>query len=306
MISEESGPSLFVFDPAPDLTGSIVKLDQYTAGGSFGDCDIASPLPRYWQVAVKTFRFNFTVNKQVENESEGSAKAARRELGVWRRLKHDNIVPFLGVVYGFGLRDGASLVSLWMPNGTLQNFLVQHGDELTVSRQLQLLLDIVNGLLYLHSFPITHGDLNCNNVLLDANNNACLADFGYASLVGEIPEALAYLQMSTMRPGTLRWAAPEHFPKNPEEEEIPQQTTKSDIYSFGNIALQASCLSTTFESALSLLQVFSGKQPWSEVQREVAVVVLLAWGKKPSRPQSRPMDDQYWQFIEPLSNLPPT
>jgi hypothetical protein len=38
MISEESGPSLIAFDPVPDLTGSIVKLDdQYSEGGSFSD-----------------------------------------------------------------------------------------------------------------------------------------------------------------------------------------------------------------------------------------------------------------------------
>ncbi|KAF9232429.1 kinase-like domain-containing protein [Melanogaster broomeanus] len=173
---------------------------------------------------------------------------ARRELGIWRRLEHDNIVPFLGIVHGFGRHDCTSLVSLWMPNGTLQRFLAEQDGKLTVTRQLQLLLDIANGLAYLHSFSLVHGDLNCNNVLLDASFNARIADFGYASLIGETPEALAYLQMSTMRPGALRWAAPEQI----SPETVPP-TTKSDIYSFGNIALQASPLTTKSWSALSLV-----------------------------------------------------
>ncbi|KAF9234243.1 kinase-like domain-containing protein [Melanogaster broomeanus] len=204
----------------------------------------------------------------------------RRELGIWRRLEHNNIVPFLGIVYGFGRRDSkcASLVSLWMPNGTLQSFLTEHDGELTVTRRHRLLLDIANGLVYLHSFPVIHGDLNCNNVLLDENFNARLADFGYASLLGENVESLAYLQMSTtsMRPGTLRCAAPERI-----FQEMVQPMTESDIYSFGSVAFQ----------------VFSGEQPWSDVRRDANVIIFLSQGKKPSRPQSRPIDDQYWEFI---------
>ena len=71
-------------------------------------------------------------------------------------------------------------------------------------------------------------------MLLDRNYNACLTDFGCASLVGELQEGLTYLKMTTVRPGTLRWAAPEHFPL--EEEEI-KHSIQSDIYSFGNMAL---------------------------------------------------------------------
>lgn len=44
-------------------------------------------------------------------------------------------------------------------------------------------------------------------MLLDVDYTAQLADFGYASLVGNIHEALAYLERSTVRPGALRWSA---------------------------------------------------------------------------------------------------
>jgi len=74
-------------------------------------------------------------------------------------------------------------------------------------------------------------------VLLDRNYNACLSDFGCASLVGELPEGYTYLRMSTSTVGglgTLRWAAPEHFSLNEEE---TKHMIKSDIYSFGNMAL---------------------------------------------------------------------
>ena len=81
------------------------------------------------------------------------------------------------------------------------------------------------------SYWLSYGQ---NNVLLDHNYNACLADFGCASLLGELPDAFAYLKVSTVRPGNLRWAAPEHFSF---DEENMKHTTKSDVYSFGNMAL---------------------------------------------------------------------
>ena len=71
-------------------------------------------------------------------------------------------------------------------------------------------------------------------MLVDAGYTARLADFVDASLVGNVPEALTYLQRSTTRPGGLRWASPEHFMLG----ETFKPTTKTDIYSFGCVALQ--------------------------------------------------------------------
>ena len=61
----------------------------------------------------------------------------RRELGIWRRLDHKNIVPFLGIAYGFGMFGAMSLVSLWMPNESLHHFLAKYNDNLDVGHRLQ-------------------------------------------------------------------------------------------------------------------------------------------------------------------------
>ncbi|KAF8129315.1 kinase-like domain-containing protein [Boletus edulis] len=98
----------------------------------------------------------------------------RRELGIWRRLNHINIVPFLGIAYGFGMHGAMSLVSLWMPNGPLHLFLEKHHDNLDLGHRLQFLLDIANGLHYLHSLPIVHGDLNCVRQGKDSLHPSCL------------------------------------------------------------------------------------------------------------------------------------
>ncbi|KAF8556854.1 kinase-like protein [Imleria badia] len=210
--------------------------------------------------------------------NDKSHKMIYREVGIWRRLDHKNIVPFLGITHGFGISRNISLVSLWMPNGSLHSFLMQCGDRLTLTHRLQLLLDVANGVSYLHSFPIVHGDLNPNNVLLDADYTARLTDFGYSSILGELPEALHYLQRSTNRPGALRWISPEQL----DLELSSPNTTQSDIYSFGNMTLM----------------VLSGQQPWAEVREDAAVVLRLAKGLKPRRPSLRRIEDRHWEFIE--------
>ena len=66
----------------------------------------------------------------------------RRELGIWRRLDHPNVVPFLGIAYGFGMNDAMSLVSLWMPNGCLHRFLEKHNDNLGTDHRLQFVSSV--------------------------------------------------------------------------------------------------------------------------------------------------------------------
>ncbi|KAF8123357.1 kinase-like domain-containing protein [Boletus edulis] len=238
-----------------NISDKITKSDnQYYEAGAFSDvfkCQYHNGvgLVEVWhghlsmghytlttvQVAVKSFRFPFSLGEirsdKDDSRNDRDQKSIRRELGIWRRLKHPNIVPFLGVAYGFGRPGQASLVSLWMVNGSLQSFLGQHGDQLTIAHRLQLLLDIANGLCYLHSFaptPIIHGDLSSHNVLLDRNYNARLTDFGYTSMIGDMPEASLYLQMTTMKPGALRWAVPEHLLVG--EEQTLQPTTQSIVW----------------------------------------------------------------------------
>ncbi|KAF8123213.1 kinase-like domain-containing protein, partial [Boletus edulis] len=220
---------------------------------------------------------------------------ARRELGIWRRLDHPNIVPFLGIATGFGVSGSTSLVSSWMCNGTLGSFLQKY-ENLEVGHRLRLVM---------HSFtlpigspdstnPIIHGDLNPANVLLDDDFTARLVDFGYPSMVAGLPEALIYLRRSTCRPGALRWNAPEQVSSNSKS---VRWTTETDVYSFGCIALQASLLGIAF--------VLSGKQPWSEIGEEVVVILRLLKGEIPGRPESRPIDDQHWELIKRcLSRIP--
>lgn len=136
-------------------------------------------------------------------------------------------------------------------------------------------------------------------MLIDADYAACLADFGCASLVGNVPEGMSYLLRSTAQAGTLRWTTPEQI--------LPGdkicRTLKSDTYSFGCMIFLESFSCPNAVSVLIFLQVLSGKQPWTEVNSETSVIIHLHQGHKPCRPESRPIDDQHWHFIQQCWSL---
>jgi hypothetical protein len=99
-----------------------------------------------------------------------------------------------------------------------------------------------------------------------------------------------------MRPGTLRWAAPEHFSFDEGE---TKHTIKSDIYSFGNMALLVRTRQLSLAPCTNVTcQVLSGKYPWSEVRADAAVMLRLSQGLKPGRPLGRPIDNRHWALIE--------
>ena len=86
---------------------------------------------------------------------------------MWKRLKHPNIVPFIGIT-----TDPLQIVLEWMPNGTLTEFVKKNPSASRLSLvspslqshfidnvNLLKLLDIAKGLDYLHANRTIHGDL---------------------------------------------------------------------------------------------------------------------------------------------------
>ncbi|KAF9230669.1 kinase-like domain-containing protein, partial [Melanogaster broomeanus] len=200
-----------------------------------------------------------------------------RELGIWRRLDHPNIVPLLGTASGFGSGKYPCMVSMWMPHGSLSSYIKKCGTELGTSNRLQLIKGMADGLDYLHSQNIVHGDLHPSNVLIDSEHNARLTDFGFTQVLGSVHEEMDYLQSANIRPGAMMWAAPELFPDGPCSR--PHITVKSDIYSLGCI----------------ILFVLSGRKPWP---RSCDRQQKIRNGKSPERPKSPAISDDMWMFIE--------
>ncbi|KAG2347896.1 kinase-like protein, partial [Suillus weaverae] len=214
----------------------------------------------------------------------------RKELGIWKRLRHSNILKFMGTTSDFGPSASVALVAPWITNGTLTSFLKQNNDTLTLLDRMCLLRDIAAGLNY-HGHaefnPVVHGDLTGTNVLVDGDRRACLADFGLSGTLTQ-PAGMTYLAKLSCHPGAVRWTAPELLS---EEESDSAITTQSDIYSFGNI----------------FLQVLTGNVPWPHLNREAAILRKVIFERElHPRPDDGCVADQFWNFMIHCWSIVPT
>ncbi|KAG1843391.1 kinase-like domain-containing protein, partial [Suillus tomentosus] len=207
-----------------------------------------------------------------------------REIGILKILHHDNIVPLLGIATGFGSRpELRCLVSPWMPNGTLNAYLVSHHNDLTALDRSRMLEDVSVGLRYLHSHSVVHGDITGANILIDNGGYARLIDFGLSTITQPLL-GQSHLAVTSIYHGAIPYAAPELI--LPETTCDPGLEEKIDIYSFGCV----------------MLQILSGRPPWSEIKssRPVACITAMIYkGCRPQRPDAHPeIIDSDWKFIQ--------
>ena len=95
-------------------------------------------------------------------------------------LRHPNIVQMLGVHYGGSDEADISLIMEYM-HMDLEHCMKTYPD-IPLPYKTSILRDVAYGLVYLHSIPIIHRDLNAGNVFLTESLTAKVADLGVAKL----------------------------------------------------------------------------------------------------------------------------
>ncbi|CAE6404284.1 unnamed protein product [Rhizoctonia solani] len=184
------------------------------SGGGFGDIWVGR-LYNGAKVAIKAWRTD-----ALENCRYKTLKRAARELFYWSRMEHRNIHQLMGVIV---FKDQyLGMVSEWMENGHLHNYLKKHPD----ADRYRLCLDVASGLEYMHSRSTVHGDLKAMNVLVSSDGIARLSDFDFS--VMSQAGSLLFTESSNSRSGSIRWVAPEML-----AEDVPKRTKQSDIYALG-------------------------------------------------------------------------
>ncbi|KAM5581468.1 serine/threonine-protein kinase PBL34-like [Rosa sericea] len=142
-------------------------------------------------------------------------------------LIHPNLVKLIG----YSIEDDQRLlVYEFLPRGSLENHLFRRSLPLPWSIRMKIALGAAKGLSFLHEEvqkPVIYRDFKTSNILLDADYNAKLSDFGLAK---DGPEG-DKTHVSTRVMGTYGYAAPEYVMTG-------HLTSKSDVYSFGVVLLE--------------------------------------------------------------------
>ncbi|KAJ7193916.1 kinase-like domain-containing protein [Mycena pura] len=215
-----------------DLKGRVIQDDQYPfAGGANANIyrgKLTRANGRRIRVALKMIRMSSDGSGQLED----MLRRLHREVDVWSRLGHKNLLPFIGVCED--LAPLPLLISPFYKFGHIGTYLKKHPNP---DRQ-KLAYGVASGLQFLHENQIIHGDLKVQNVLVDKKGNPCICDFGISKIVD--PGRRGSMTSSV---GTPQYMAPELFLVVDREDQKqippPPRTTKnSDIYSFGLLVLE--------------------------------------------------------------------
>jgi serine/threonine protein kinase len=91
--------------------------------------------------------------------------------------------------------------------------------------------EVAQGIEYLHSQGVVHGDLRGSNILIDGGHHPRLADFG----LGSLSDATVGSQTAKGH-GSLRYMAPELLRPSP----LFQRTPPTDVYSFACVCIEVS------------------------------------------------------------------
>ncbi|GKU94966.1 hypothetical protein SLEP1_g8387 [Rubroshorea leprosula] len=168
------------------------------------------------------------------------------EIQTLGRIRHRHIVRLLGFCSN---HETNLLVYEYMPNGSLGEVLHgKKGGHLHWDTRYKIAVEAAKGLCYLHhdcSPLIVHRDVKSNNILLDFNFEAHVADFGLAKFLQDSGTSEC---MSAIA-GSYGYIAPEYAYTLKVDE-------KSDVYSFGVV----------------LLELVSGRKPVGEFGDGVDIV----------------------------------
>ncbi|CAL1379364.1 unnamed protein product [Linum trigynum] len=179
-------------------------------------------------VAVKKLYGGGQMGKNID--SGGEKDEFEVEVDTLGKIRHKNIVKLWCC---FNAADCKLLVYEFMPNGSLGDLLhsAKGGRLLDWSTRFKIALDAAEGLSYLHHDcvpPIVHRDVKSNNILLDRDFGARVADFGVAKIVQGVNKGT---QSMSGIAGSYGYIAPEYA-------YTLRVNEKSDIYSFGVVILE--------------------------------------------------------------------
>lgn len=127
-----------------------------------------------------------------------------KEARIGNRLKHDNLVKIhYADVVGEGRDQVVIIVMDYYPEGSVST-LTNAANYLPLTSALDIISGVLRGLEHLHELGYYHGDIKPSNILIGANGESLLCDYGITLAAPEGGEV-------DMRESYLPHAAPEVF-----------------------------------------------------------------------------------------------
>ena len=250
----------------------------------FGDYELLEEIGRGGQGIVYRARQK-SLNRLValkivglgHRATETHLKRFRREAEAAARLQHPRIIP----IYEIGERDGACYFSMKLEEGGQLDQVVRRGN-ISLRRAAEIIASLARTVHYAHERGILHRDIKPGNILLDAQGEPHLADFGLVRLVESDSTVTRTMEVL----GTPSYIAPEQAAG-----QNAQVTSATDVYGLGAVFYQLLtghppfAGGTTYETIRMVLET-EPRNPrlWNpKIDRDLTTICLKCLEKDPSR-----------------------
>lgn len=255
------------------------------------------------------------VKKIVQSNPTHGMREFAAEIESLGRLRHKNLVNLQGWCKH---KTALLLVYDYIPNGSLDSLLFHppHDFVLGWDQRFNILKGIAAGLLYLHEEwekVVIHRDIKSSNVLIDADMNGRLGDFGLARLYDH-----GKISHTTSVVGTIGYLAPELT-------RTGKASTSSDVFAYGVLLLEVACgkrpitpansessdhlvlMDWVFEcyQAGHILDTVDPRMSWEYAAEDVELVLRLGLVCSHPRPEARPSMRQVTRYLNGDDPLPP-
>jgi hypothetical protein len=204
--------------PPGTLLAQRYRIVSLLGRGGMGEVYRANDLLLAQTVALKFLPAAATAN-------ESALSRFRNEVRTARQVSHPNVCR----VYDIGEAEGLTYLTMEYVDGEDLASLLRRIGKLPQDKALEIARKLCAGLAAAHDKGVVHRDLKPANIMLDAQGQVRITDFGLAGFAVELRD---------VRSGTPAYMAPE-------QRAGKEVTPRSDIYSLGVV----------------LHEVFTGKRP---------------------------------------------
>ncbi|MHC4416621.1 MAG: tetratricopeptide repeat protein [Planctomycetota bacterium] len=149
-----------------------------------------------------------------------------RELEVASTLEHPNIVS----VFGLDIVDGVPILAMeWVEGVEITRWAaLGNGARRKPAEIVTAFLKVCEAVTYAHRHGVIHRDLKPSNILVDADGEPHVLDFGLAKMAPPASSGDPSISISNQFVGTLKYASPEQVRARPGKVDV-----RSDVYSLG-------------------------------------------------------------------------
>ncbi len=268
------------------LTGTT--LGQYRIVDHLGRGGMADVYKAYHD-GLAVYRAIKVVRSELVTQGDFKARFSTEAKAV-AKLRHPNIVQ----VQDFCAEDGQYyMVMEYVEGRNLKECVLQDGPIRPIERAANMIGQLASALHYAHSQGIIHRDIKPQNIIIDANGDPVLTDFGIAKLT----EAHTQLTQTGMSIGTPAYMSP--------EQALGDRNVgpAADIYSLAVVLYEALTGKVPFDADTPLATMLKAMHDPLPLPREVCGEISESLQRVILKGMARKPEDRYATALEFKSAL---